>query len=121
MIDITAYVKNMVGLFTTSHFYLSVASHQEYDGDVILNENNVTTYLSELEEYISSLITFLAVREKDPHAPISALSLDNLQAKEFEKGTLSVEAPKVEEFAGMEDDTEIGDGEIITDPVAKMR
>jgi prenyltransferase beta subunit len=60
MIDITNYVQNMVLLFNSSHFYLNVASHQDYDADVHFNENNVTMYLSELEEYISSLITYLA-------------------------------------------------------------
>lgn len=73
--------------------------------------------MSELEEYIACLITYLAQREKDPSAPISALSLDNMKEKEFDKGPLTVDAPKAEEFVGMEDDTDIGDGEIITDPI----
>ena len=41
--------------------------------------------------------------------------------KDFDKGPLTVDAPQAQDFAGMEDDTEIGDGEIITDPNAKMR
>jgi hypothetical protein len=47
--------------------------------------------LSELEEYISNFITFLAQREKNPDAPISALSLDAMANKEFEKGPLLIE------------------------------
>ena len=42
-------------------------------------------------------------------------------SKEFDKGPLTVDAPKAEDYAIMEDDTDIGDGEIITDPHAKMR
>lgn len=48
----------------------------EYDEGTEFNENNVTLYLSELEEYISNFIIFLAQRDKNPDAPISALSLD---------------------------------------------
>lgn len=121
MLDITNYVQQMVLLFNNSHFYLNIASHQEYDAGVKFNENNVTTYLSELEEYISCLITYLAQREKDPSAPISALGLDGMILKEFDKGPLTVDAKTFQDFDGMENDTDIGDGEIITDPVAKMR
>ena len=60
MMDITNFVQNMVTLFNQSHFFLMVASHMEYDSEVQFNENNVTLYLSELEEYISNLITYLA-------------------------------------------------------------
>ena len=74
-----------------------------------------------MEEYISCLITYLAQREKDPSAPISALGLDGMILKEFDKGPLTVKAPEAQDFDGMDNDTDIGDGEIITDPIAKMR
>ncbi len=34
----------------------------QYDEDTQFNENNVTLYLAELEEYISLLITYLAYK-----------------------------------------------------------
>jgi len=41
-----------------------------YDEQTQFNENNVTMFLSELEEYISSFITFLAQRNKTNYASI---------------------------------------------------
>merc|ERR1711934_223143 len=64
MVDIKNHVWSMVDKFKDSHFNLSVASHMQYDDDVTFNENNVTMYLTELEEYISVFITYLAHREK---------------------------------------------------------
>ena len=60
MIRIRDFVWNMITKFTESRFHLSVASHQQYDDDTQFNENNVTMYLTELEEYVSSFITYLA-------------------------------------------------------------
>jgi len=82
----------MVEKFKGSHFKLAVASHMQYDADSEFNESNVTLYLAELEEYVSNLITFLAQREKNPDAPISALSLDAMANKEFEKGPLAIDS-----------------------------
>jgi hypothetical protein len=48
----------------------------EYNEGTEFNEKNVTQYLAELEEHISNFIIFVAKREKNPDAPISALSLD---------------------------------------------
>lgn len=56
------YSRQMVGLFKQSQFFLSVAQHMQYDDDTQFNENNVTMYLAELEEYISLLITYLAYK-----------------------------------------------------------
>lgn len=55
MADITKYVQNMVSMFNQTKFYTltSVGNHQDYDGTVVFNENNVTTYMSELEEYLN--------------------------------------------------------------------
>lgn len=49
-----------------------------YDSDTQFNENNVTMYLAELEEYISSLITLVAHQKEEPNAVISAIDLENL-------------------------------------------
>ena len=66
----------MVEAFKKSHFFLSVASNMQYDEDTVFNEANVTSYLAELEEYISLFITYLAYKQENPDAPISSLSLD---------------------------------------------
>ena len=60
MVRIRDYVWSMINKFNESRFQLAVASHQQYDEDTQFNENNVTMYLTELEEYISSFITYLA-------------------------------------------------------------
>merc|ERR1719195_92403 len=110
----------MVGKFNDSRFSLAVASHQQYDESTQFNENNVTTYLTELEEYISSFITYLAHREKNPDAHISALSLDNMTNKEFDKGAIAIDAPNAHDFVAMEDETTVED-EIVTNPIEKYK
>jgi len=62
MIQIKNFVWTMIDHFKESHFNLQVASHMQYDEEVTFNENNVTTYLTELEEYISHFIVYLAMR-----------------------------------------------------------
>lgn len=93
MVTIKNHVWNMVDKFGASHFTLAVASHMHYDEEVVFNENNVTLYLSELEEYISNFITYLASKDKQPDAPIAGLSLENMINKDFDKGVMSIEAP----------------------------
>ena len=61
-----------------------------YDEDTQFNENNITYYLAELEEYIAILITFMAYKKSNPDAPISSLSLEKMQLKEFDRGPLNV-------------------------------
>lgn len=90
MVTIRDYVKQMVDLFKRSQFFLSVAQNMQYDDDTQFNENNVTLYLAELEEYISMLITFLAYRQENPDAAISSLSLERMIQKEFDKGPVNV-------------------------------
>jgi hypothetical protein len=55
-------VQNMVEHFRKSHFFLSVAQHNQYDEETVFNENNVVLYLAELEEYISLFITYMAYK-----------------------------------------------------------
>jgi hypothetical protein len=50
----------------------------QYDEDTQFNENNVTMYLAELEEYVSLLITYLAYKQENPDAAISSLSLERM-------------------------------------------
>jgi hypothetical protein len=78
-------VKNMIKLFDKSRFYLSVASQMSYDENTCFNESNIIHYLAELEEYISSLITYVATKREDPNAAISSVPLDKLNQKEFNR------------------------------------
>ncbi len=68
----------MVKLFKKSRFYLSVATNMTYDETTLFNENNIIMYLAELEEYISSLITYVAFKRDDPNAAISSVPLEKL-------------------------------------------
>mmetsp|Transcript_16167 Transcript_16167/g.27353 ORF Transcript_16167/g.27353 Transcript_16167/m.27353 type:complete len:253 (+) Transcript_16167:730-1488(+) len=123
MITIKNYVWKMCEQFKTSHFFLSVAQNAQYDDDTVFNENNVTLYLSELEEYISLFITYLAYKQENPDAAISSLSLENMPVKEFDKNQLSIEAPNTNENKTQNDDKKTRDNddletedEITTDP-----
>jgi hypothetical protein len=49
-----------------------------YDDHTLFNENNIILYLAELEEYISSLITYVAFKRDDPNAAISSVPLERL-------------------------------------------
>ena len=68
----------MIKLFKHSKFYLSVASNMGYDENTLFNESNVIHYLAELEEYIASLITYVAFKRDDPNAAISSVPLEKL-------------------------------------------
>lgn len=82
----------MAEAFRKSQFQLKVAQQMQYDDDTQFRENNTTLYLSELEEYISSLITYTAYSQELPDAAVSALSLEKMIAKrDFDSfGTLNV-------------------------------
>ena len=54
-----------------------------YEDGIIFTENNIVSYLAELEEYISSLITYTAFKRDEPNAAISSIPLDKLEVKEF--------------------------------------
>ena len=83
----------MIKLFANSKFYLSVANSMSYDEETQFNESNITQYLAELEEYISSLITYVAFKKDDPNAAISSVPLDKLNQKEFHKKEIQIDAP----------------------------
>lgn len=116
MAQIKNYVWNMVEEFKQSQFFLSVAQNMQYDDDLQFNENNVCLYLSELEEYISLFITYLAYKQENPDAAISSLSLDKMAQKDFEKGPINIDPPNPNDALANEDlETE---DEVITNPAA---
>lgn len=78
-------VSIMVEMFKRSKFFLCVAEKMNYEDGITFTENNIVSYLAELEEYISSLITYTAFKKDDPNAAISTIPLDKLDVKEFSK------------------------------------
>jgi hypothetical protein len=116
MSQIKEFVEKMCEKFRNEPaFKLSVASHMQYDEGTQFNENNVTLYLAELEEFVSNFITFLAQREKNPDAPISALSLDVMANKEFDKGAMQIDnIPNSNQFNNNFEDDQTTEEEIIT-------
>ena len=61
-----------------------------YDEGFIFPENNISAFLAELEEYICSLITYSAFKRDDPQAAISAIPLEKLFAKDFNRKDIAV-------------------------------
>lgn len=84
------HVEKMVEMFKKSKFFLAVAQKMSYDEGFHFNESNIVQYLAELEEYISSLFTYTAFKRDDPNAAISAIPLEKLNQKDFQKKDLSV-------------------------------
>ena len=82
---IQSSVATMVSMFKQSKFFLCVAQKMNYEDGIGFTENNIVSYLAELEEYISSLITYNAFKREDPNAAISSIPLDQLQEKQFVK------------------------------------
>ena len=115
MAETKQYVQQMCEAFKKSHFFLSVAQNAQYDDDTTFNENNVVLYLSELEEYISLFITYLAYKQANPDAAISSLSLEKMAVKEFNKEGLKIEEPNSQDTFLMNDEAETED-EITTNP-----
>lgn len=60
----------------------------QYDESTQFNENNITMYLSELEEYFSTLIAYQATQRGEQNAAISSVPLEVLNDKEFNKKEL---------------------------------
>ena len=83
----------MVEMFKRSKFFLCVAQMQSYSDGITFTENNIVQYLAELEEYISSLITYTAFKREDPNAAISSIPLEKLNKKEFQKKTMQIDPP----------------------------
>lgn len=92
---IQQYVGKMVEMFKRSRFFLSVAQKMSYDEGFTFNESNIIHYLAELEEYISSLITYSAFKRDDPNAAISAIPLEKLNQKDFNRKDLTVNSSQI--------------------------
>ena len=86
-------VQRMVKLFQRARFHSNVSTKQQYDNDTAFNENNITNYLAELEEYIAFLITMVAHQKEDPNAPISVIDLDHLTEKLYSKKEIQIDPP----------------------------
>lgn len=101
LLAIQKHVEKMVRLFKKSKFMLAVANKMSYEEGTTYNETNVIQYLAELEEYISSLITYAAFRKEEPFAAISAIPFEKLNKKDFEKqNKYAVDAPTTTQFEG---------------------
>ena len=86
-------VQKMVMMYQKAKFSANVSNKNSYDETTQFNEQNVTNYLSELEEYISSLITLLAYKKDDPNAAISSIPLEQLNQKDFHRKEMAIDAP----------------------------
>lgn len=109
MVEIKDFVQMMVANFQDSEFNLAVTQPMQYHDDVQFNENNVTLYLSELEEYISMFITFLAQRNKTSYPSIQALPLDKIGIKDFSKGQVQIDTSMPAEYAHIVEDADTED------------
>ena len=83
-------VQVMVEAFVSTKFFLSVATKMNYDDGIVFTENNIVAYLAELEEYIGSLIQYMAFKRDDPNAATSAIPLAQLPDKKFGERDLTV-------------------------------
>ena len=84
------HVEMMVEMFKRAKFTLSVATKMRYDENFQFTENNIVSFLAELEEYICSLITYTAFKRDDINAAISAIPLERLINKDFNKKEIAV-------------------------------
>ena len=64
--------------FKSSGFQTRVATTMSYDEHTNFTEGNITTYLSELEEYLASLIAYTAHKKGDPNASVASVPFNNL-------------------------------------------
>lgn len=71
--------KDIVSLFKKCRFFLSVSSEHDYDQATGFTEQNVTSFLGEIEEFISLLIVYVSFKRDEPHAAISSIPLERLQ------------------------------------------
>ena len=110
--EIQEVVHSLVKEFSRVKFSTKVSQHMQYDSQTQFNENNITLYLAELEEYFASLLTYLAVQKGDQHAAISSVPLEVLNEKNFDKKELYIEAPYDTNRIG--DNSTTGDEDEIT-------
>lgn len=84
-------VQVMVEAFVSTKFFLSVAAKMNYDDGIVFTENNIVAYLAELEEYVGSLITYMAYKRDDQNAATSAIPLAQLNEKKFGQRDLEID------------------------------
>ena len=83
--------KDLVNEFKKAKFSTRVATQWIYDEHTNFNENNITMYLSEIEEQISSLLTYVAHKRGDPHAPLSSVPFEALNTKDHSKRDMAID------------------------------
>lgn len=71
--------------------------------------------MTELEEYISTFITYLAQREKHADPQVSALPLDLMTSKDFKPQEFAVNAPDLTDIGSILEE-ETNDNDIVTKP-----
>lgn len=84
---------DLVSKFQAARFTPKVGSKMQYTEETTFNENNITMYLSELEEYFATLITYIASQKGDNNAAISSIPLDKLNEKDFNKREMQIQVP----------------------------
>ena len=86
-------VEDMVHKFKVARIDTQISRGMVYDDQTVFNETNIQTYLAELEELINRLITQVAAIRGDPNAPISAMNMNYMDLKDFNKKAMRVDVP----------------------------
>lgn len=63
--EIQEVVRELVKKFQDAKFATKVGTKMQYNKETTFNENNITIYLAELEEYFATLIAYLANQKGD--------------------------------------------------------
>jgi len=74
--EIQSVVMELVKQFQLAKFSTKVGQKMQYNDETTFNENNITMYLAELEEYFATLIAYLANQKGDNNAAISSVPLE---------------------------------------------
>ena len=91
--EIQDVVKDLVNQFQLAKFSTKVGQKMQYSEETSFNENNITMYLAELEEYFATLITYIATQRGDNNAAISSIPLEQLNEKMFDKRQIEIQPP----------------------------
>lgn len=81
----------MVHKFKVAQFNTRIASGMVYSDTTQFTESNIQQYLAELEELITKLITSVAAIRGDPNAAISAMNMNRLTIKDFNKKEMKID------------------------------
>ena len=90
-IDIQDMVEQMVHKFKVAQFGTRIASGMVYSDTTQFTESNIQQYLAELEELITKLITSVAAIRGDPNAAISAMNMNRLTIKDFNRKEMKID------------------------------